>query len=169
MSFSYGDIPAGPVGELGAGRGLRVCFRTFTFDRVEVWYGSALLHVSPAAAGSSLRSNQLVEVRIGYNPSGLTVVHAGVVHVDQLAIPQWAPVQGWRFALGARSGGESDDHHVDDLVIDAGSALLATDVPVALSLNGVQFTREDIRFRYERETSEEAGFWAVSPHSTSPS
>ena len=116
-----------------------------------------------------LRTDHMVNVRIAYYPTGLTVVHAGVVHVDQLAIPQWAPVAGWRFALGARSGGESDDHHVDDLVIDAGSALLATDVPVALSLNGMQFTNEDLRFRFERETSEEAGFWAVSPHSVSRS
>ena len=36
FSFSYGDLPAGPIGELGAGDGLRICWRTHSLMRLEV-------------------------------------------------------------------------------------------------------------------------------------
>ena len=46
ISFSYGDLAQGNIGELGSGNGLRVCFRTLSLQRVEIWYANSLLHTS---------------------------------------------------------------------------------------------------------------------------
>ena len=43
FSFSYGDLPTGPIGELGAGDGLRICWRTHSLERLEVRH----LHIGP--------------------------------------------------------------------------------------------------------------------------
>jgi len=51
FSFSYGDLPAGAIGEPGAGDGLRVCFRTHMLSRVELWYRGR------AARGARLDAN----------------------------------------------------------------------------------------------------------------
>ena len=50
---------------------------------------------------------------------GLSVTHAGHAYVYRRPIHGWAPRRGWRFGLGARTGMGSDDHHVDDLLIEA--------------------------------------------------
>ena len=50
---------------------------------------------------------------------GLSVTHAGHTYVYRRPIYGWAPRRGWRFGLGARTGMGSDDHHVDDLLIEA--------------------------------------------------
>ena len=164
LSFSYGDLAPGGFGELGGGRGLRVLFRTHTHERVEVWYGHRLLHASRPPAGESLRAPAFVDVAIQYSAAagGLTVVHAGRTHCAGLAIDGWAPREGWRFAIGARSGGESDDHHVDDLVIEAGAAAEPEAAPVAVTLNGLQFGLAPQGFVYLRETAAEAGMDAAT-------
>ena len=156
-SFSYGDLPMGPIGELGAGRGLRVSLRTFTFERVEVWYGGELLLVSPVTEGATLRSSGFEPVLVSHGPDGLTVMRSGVTHAASLPIAKWDPQPGWRFAIGARSGGESDDHHIDDLLIEAGAAFVPTLAPVGLTLNGLQFTEEDVSFEYPFSTDGEVG------------
>ena len=81
---------------------------------------------------------------MSHGPDGLTVMRSGVTHAASLPIAKWDPQPGWRFAIGARSGGESDDHHIDDLLIEAGAAFVPTLAPVGLTLNGLQFTEEDV-------------------------
>ena len=186
VSFSYGDLPPGTIGELGAGRGLRVCLRTHTHQRVEVrsdlprispasplhlpctsaasplhlrcvlkvWYADALLLAAPAHT-ATLRSSEHVAVAIEYGVGGLRVAHAGHSYASGLAIPGWNPRPGWRFAIGARSGGESDDHHVDDVTVVGGSAYVPTVVPLSVSLNGLQFSPA-LSWEYGVETEEEA-------------
>ena len=155
FSFSYGDLPAGAIGELGAGDGLRVCFRTHMLSRVEVWYAGELL----AARGSmqtdgTLRGAEYVPVAISYDHlgSGLRVSHAGTTYVLRLRIAGWAPRRGWRFGLGARTGMQSDDHHIDDLLIEAGSAYRPEPVPLELTLNGLQFSSSGLSFEYPTNT-----------------
>jgi len=158
VSFSYGDLPSGNLGELGGGRGLRVCFRTYEAERhrVEVWHDGLLLHAS-FPFGDSLRvSSDFVDVLIQYDDDGLTLDYAGRSLARGLRMPRWAPRTGWRFAIGARSGGRSDDHHVDEFVIEAGSAVTAEAVRVAVTLNGLQFTEEALQFEYLPETAHEA-------------
>ena len=144
-------------------RSLRVCWRTHTHHRVEVWYDERLLHVSSNESlltwpsGHTLRSTLLVDVLVQYGPDGLTVAHKGVTHADHMAVPGWHPRRGWRFAIGARTGFLSDDHHIDDLVIEAGGAFASEAVPLSLTHNGLQFSTSPSPFVYGRETAEEAG------------
>ena len=87
--------------------------------------------------------------------------HNGITHADGLVIPGWAPEDGWRFAIGARAGAISDDHHIDDVVIEGGSAFEVEAVPLSVSLNGLQFSSH-LPFAYNRETPLEAGAGAES-------
>ena len=107
FSFSYGDLPAGAIGELGSGRGLRVCWRTHNTNAIEVWYGESLLHASSPPGGASLRGDEFVEASIEYLPTGLSVSHAGHAYVAALPIGEWEPRRGWRFGCfeGGGKGG----------------------------------------------------------------
>ena len=67
FSFSYGDLPAGPIGELGAGNGLRVCWRTHNLQRLEIWYAGELLE-AVAPPGGTLRSDSFVPVEVHISP-----------------------------------------------------------------------------------------------------
>ena len=171
MSFSYGDLSSGPIGELGGGRGLRVCFRTHTHERVEIWYADTLRHVSSNKSvltwpqGHSLRSNDFVDVLVQYSTDGLTVRHKGVTHAVGLIIEGWRPQHGWMFALGARAGQLSDDHHIDDLIIDGGAAIAPEAAPLSITHNGLQFTSAPVPFVYEVESQEESGIIHVDARS----
>ena len=161
MSFSYGDLASGMIGELGSGNGLRVCWRTHDLQRIEVWYGTSLLHTSSPPPGHSLRTEGFADVLVQYGSAGLVVTHHGLVHVTGLGIDGWHPMEGWRFAIGARTGSKSDDHHIDDLVLEAGSASEREASPLSVSLNGLQFS-SSLPFVYNRETALEAGAGAES-------
>ena len=104
----------------------------------------------------SLRQATFVDVLIEYLPSGLSVSHAGHAHVSGLSIDGWAPQQGWRFGLGARIGTDTDDHHVDDLVIDGGSAVHPQAVPLEVTLNGLQFSDGGLLYTYGKEHQAQA-------------
>ena len=47
---------------------------------------------------------------------------------------------------------ESDDHHVDDLLLEAGSAFRPEQVPLELTLNGLQFSEGGLAFEYPANT-----------------
>ena len=134
------------MGELGAGVGLRVSWRTHTHNRVEVWYGEALQHVSVASDG--LRDSEYVDVEVSYTDQGLFVSHAGVVRAQNLVIDGWAPQMGWRFAIGARTGTDSDDHHVADVLLEAGAVFHDTAVPVEVTFNGQDFSSSGLQYTY---------------------
>ena len=40
------------------------------------------------------------------------------VGLTLLALPGWAPQAGWRFGIGGRTGGATDNHWIDDLLIE---------------------------------------------------
>ena len=56
------------IGELGSGNGLRVCFRTLSLQRIEIWYASSLLRTSSPPAGHSLRADAFTDVFISTAP-----------------------------------------------------------------------------------------------------
>ena len=140
-------------------------FRTYEAARIEVWYGGLLVHVwAPPVVNGTLRTGaQFADALIEYNSTGLTVGPAGFAFAQALPVLGWAPRAGWRFALGARSGARSDHHHIDDLLIEAGSAATTGAVPVALTLNGLQFTPELLEFVYQHETADEARWHGPPP------
>lgn len=158
FSFSYGDLPAGAIGEMGAGAGLRVCWRTHTHERLEVWYASHLLHVAVPPEGSSLRRSTFVPIIVEYKRDGLSISHAAAgLSVSALRIGGWAPREGWRFGFGSRVGGDSDDHHLDDLLLEAGSAVEPEPVPLELTFNQLQYSSSGLMFTYLPESALEAG------------
>ena len=55
----------------------------------------------------------------------------------------------------ARAGSDADDHHVDDVVVEAGSAFVPTTVPLSISLNGLQYS-EELGWEYGVETADQA-------------
>lgn len=109
--------------------------------------------VVPGSWGEgTLRSDSFVGVEVAYElQAGLTVRHAGHTYVHRRPIHGWAPRRGWRFGLGARTGMGSDDHHVDELLIEAGSAYRAEPVGVELTLNGLQFSEGGLLYEYQAE------------------
>ena len=153
FSVSYGDIPSeGAVGELGVGGGLRVCMRTHTYHRLEVYVGDVLLHSAAATAiagdEDGLRDDAFVQVEVSLSGSGLTVTHDGHAYAQALRLDGWLPRRGWRFALGARTGAGSDDHHVRELQLETGAVFTDEAVPVELTLNGQDFSESGLQFTY---------------------
>ena len=68
FSFSYGDLPAGPIGELGAGDGLRICWRTHSLQRLELWYeGEQLESIAPpqVLSEATIREGTVVPGTLG--------------------------------------------------------------------------------------------------------
>ena len=150
-----------------------MCWRTWRTNRLEVWHGDSLLHSSAPPGGDPPRNDSLrspkglyVPVVVAYAAGGLQVLHDNYELVAALPIDGWQPQRGWRFGLGARTSDEGDDHFVDDLRIEAGSAVAAEAVPLEVTFNGVQFTSSGLTFAYERESDGGASPPAPAPAGT---
>ena len=50
-------------------------------------------------------------------------------------LDDWAPVAGWAFGFGARTGDRKDDHWIDDLRVQSGYLLDVGHVAFGVSLN----------------------------------
>ena len=93
---------------------------------------------------------------IEHSAAGLRVEHDGVAHASDLRLEGWAPARGWRFAFGARTGMDSDDHHVADVLLEAGAAFHPEEVPLDVTLNGQDFSDGGLRFEYGVTSSGDA-------------
>ena len=166
FSFSYGQLPAAAVGETGGGDGLRVSFLTAApcaqvDDIFEPMPGGhrlryfttvhrcAVLTVRHAhtllwnvSLDASFRSDGYQNATISFSHDGLYVQAGGRDYVPRGAIrhiPGYAPTSAWSFGFGARSGEQTDVHEIRDLSIALGTAVAATPVPLAVSLNAQQY------------------------------
>ena len=175
FSFSYGQLPAAAVGETGGGDGLRVSFLTAApcaqvDDIFEPMPGGhrlryfttvhrcAVLTVRHAhtllwnvSLDASFRSDAYQNATISFSHDGLYVQAGGRDYVPRGAIrhiPGYAPTSAWSFGFGARSGEQTDVHEIRDLSIALGTAVAATPVPLAVSLNAQQYAAVDGGFRY---------------------
>jgi hypothetical protein len=134
MSFNFApDLPAGPISEEGAGTGYSVGFDTFlnaapdTAPAIDVKVGPAYGDHSAytgnaltSAIVANLRPNVFVDAVIQLNPnSTLTVVYDGLYVISNLDLSTtgYSPVGGSLFGIGARTGGTTDNHWVDNLNI----------------------------------------------------
>jgi hypothetical protein len=128
--FAYGPLANGTISEgFVAPNTLVVQFDTYAngmqngyddqANTIEVWYGAVRL----AKAYANLRSSSYVPVEIVQQGGFLTVKHNGQTVLDQVAIPNSTLSSGtaMRFGFGARTGGLSDRHAIDNLEI-AGAA-----------------------------------------------
>jgi hypothetical protein len=154
LSFSYGLLPPGAIGETGAGLGLRVAFLTAsrcppphvldTCPVLEVRYATDLLVRVPLNA--TFRGHVFSRVLIEYSWKGLRVSHGGVeyVPVGTLYIDGWTPERTWSMGFGARSGLQTDVHEMRELSVELGALVDATTVPLQVSLNSQQYVPVDV-------------------------
>jgi hypothetical protein len=154
LSFSYGLLPPGAIGETGAGLGLRVCFLTASrcapprvtdsCPTLEVRYAThVLVRVSLDA---TFRGRTFRTASIEYTWSGLRVVYDGVEYVraGTLHIDEWGPTAAWSMGFGARSGLQTDVHELRDVDLELGALVDATSVPLHVSLNSQQYVAVDV-------------------------
>ena len=154
LSFSYGLLPPGAIGETGAGLGLRVSFLTAArcppphqlsgCPVVEVRYATELLARVPLDA--EFRWTFFRTATIEYSWRGLYIAFAGVEYIKHgtLYIDDWAPTKSWSMGFGARSGLQTDVHEMRDLYGELGSLVDATTVPLHVSLNSQQYVAVDV-------------------------
>jgi hypothetical protein len=136
FSFNFGsDLPDGPFGEEGAGTGLTIAFDTFDNGGGEApaidvkWGGNVVAH-NPAI--SPRTGDRYVDVLIGLNHNGtLDVLYDGTPAFTELPVG-YTPMAGGRFGLGARTGGSTDNHFIDDLVITVFPSPPSPEMPQAV-------------------------------------
>jgi hypothetical protein len=124
MSFNFApDLPLGTITEEGAGTGLTVEFDTFnnggadTAPSIDVLVGG-VEQVTTIFPG--LRTGAFVDAVIQLNPNNsLSVIYDGVYVYSNLDLNAYGyvPAAGSLFGFGARTGGSTDNHFVDDLSI----------------------------------------------------
>ncbi|HNQ88888.1 MAG TPA: immunoglobulin domain-containing protein [Verrucomicrobiota bacterium] len=124
-AFCFGpDINAGSnFAEEGAGSGIIVTFDTYvnadmgeTSPHIEVKYGGASVALAPFTIPQMVTS-QYEDVRIELKRNGtLSVTYKGSPVFTDVVLPGFFPTQG-QFAIGARAGGLSAQHSVDDLSV----------------------------------------------------
>ncbi len=123
FSFNFAsDLPAAVFDEGGAGTGLTVTFDTFdngTGDfpegpELRVKYGGNLVY-SRKLSNQIQTGSDYADVLIRLNSGGtLDVVYNGVVLVTNIFIA--TPFAG-QFGFGARTGGDNENHFIDNLSI----------------------------------------------------
>ena len=122
MSFNFAnDLPNGAISEEGAGNGLIVEFDTYangapdTAPSIDVKVGGAEIATMSAPG---LRANTFVDVIIQLHPDGtLAVIYDGLYAYTNLDVSALGQVSGGRFGFGARTGGATDNHFIDNLGI----------------------------------------------------
>jgi hypothetical protein len=135
MSFNFApDLPLGPITEEGAGTGYTVEFDTFlnpdgtdTAPSIDVKVGGASGDHSlftgnelASAINANLRPNVFVDAVVQLNPNNtLTVIYDGAYVYSNLdlSVSGYAPAGGSVFGIGARTGGQTDNHWLDNLSI----------------------------------------------------
>ena len=165
LSLAFGDLSEKePIGEFGAGNGLRVCFLTAEQKRIQVLYDGIVLADCPlelrySSTGLPVWHSLRVEFRMRAPAAGLAVAFDGTECVTGLAVERWAPQPGWRLGVGARSRADTpSDHWVRGLRLQVGARVHATSAPVALSFNGQQYQQSDVGFVYGAgEDADDAG------------
>jgi HYR domain/SdrD B-like domain/PA14 domain/Thrombospondin type 3 repeat len=135
-SFNWGtDLEASLAGEEGTGTGLTVTVDTWDnmeqtgeFDAapgLEIkWRGARVafdtIDPDQGLAKDFLRKNEFVDVELTVTPGGLvTFTYDGRMLTAQL--PDWTGIAGGSFVFGARTGGATDNHWIDDLSIETGT------------------------------------------------
>ncbi len=121
ISVCYaGDIPDGTFSEEGIGTGLTLSFDTYSNNpedpapSISVRYGGSEIDVQAA----TLRTGTWVPVRIEMAADGtLNLFHNSIQIFTDIPVPGYSPETGWRFAFGARTGGQNDNHWIDNYAV----------------------------------------------------
>ncbi|MGC8888286.1 MAG: immunoglobulin domain-containing protein, partial [Verrucomicrobiia bacterium] len=121
FSFNFGpdlvDSAFAPeAAENGVGSGLRVCFKFYNEDRIQIRYGQNTLVDFPTQVYGL---PDYVECTINFDEDGtVDVVWNGITIANNLQTGI-VPGPGYRFGIYARTGGENANQWLDDLQINA--------------------------------------------------
>src|SRR6266545_1220657 len=132
VSFNFAsDLPNDSFGEEGAGTGLTIAFDTFDNGNseapaIDVKSGGVTI-ASVKGILDLVRINDFVDVSINFSADNKLDLNVnGYAVYSGLFVP-FIPTEG-RFGLGARTGGLSDNHFVDNLTITTATGLPAEPV-----------------------------------------
>lgn len=132
VSFNFAnDLPDDSFGEEGAGTGLSIAFDTFNNGNgeapaIDVKSGGVTI-ASVKGILDLVRLNDFVDVSLSFSADNkLDLTVNGYAVYSGLFVP-FIPTAG-RFGLGARTGGLSDNHFVDNLTITTTTGLPAQPV-----------------------------------------
>ncbi len=120
LSFA-GDIPDDvfPYAEEGAGTGLIVSFDTYdnggeTTPDITLRYAGSDIAVHETV----LRTSSWVPIRLVMGPTGrANLYYDGILIFNNIEVIGYSPETGWRFCFAARSGGQTDNQWIDNLVL----------------------------------------------------
>lgn len=125
FSFNYADMSGSPAnnGEGGFGNGLSVCFITYSGAGgpfVQIKYAGAVIGSN---VGVTIRDASFRKCVLTVNTSNqLSLSIAGAAVITNLALPaafQSIDKTNWKFSFAGRTGGVTDSHQIDNLVINA--------------------------------------------------
>lgn len=122
FSFNFASDLSGSVfGEEGQGTGLTIAFDIYDngggeAPAIEAKAGGVVRGSVKFAKADILTGSEFVDVRIEYRDGLLDVDFKGTPVFNDLALGLPA-ISGGRFGFGARTGGENNNHWIDDLSI----------------------------------------------------
>lgn len=122
FAFSWGNDIASTFGEEGSGTGLSVCWDIYDngggeAPAIDIKVGGVVVRTTVIPKADILTGNDFVDVRIELRNGLLNVDFKGQPFYQSIPIVL-APIEGGRFGFGARTGGENNNHWIDDLSIE---------------------------------------------------
>ncbi len=117
-SFNYGVVSdSWEAHEDGIEQGLAVSIVSYGTDHVIVRYNEEELAKKELPVYDRANDGDGAEVVIACSGKHVSVTFDGEVICDRLAIPDWLPAPDWRFAWGARCGGQYMRQAITDAYI----------------------------------------------------
>lgn len=120
MSLRFGPLPDASFGEGAETNGLVISWPTYNNDTLRAFYDQVLV----AESSERQLRGQWSYVQVSVEPDGRLLVadtadNTATALID-VTIPGWAPQAGWRFGVGARTGGFTDDHAITQFSLQTG-------------------------------------------------
>lgn len=176
FSFVWGNDFQSSVafGEDGTGSGLIVSFDIYDngggeAPAIDILYGgdvvaSRKLPISAIETGAGF-----ADVIIRLQPDGtLDLQYNGQVIYNNLQLPGFAPVANGNFAFGARTGGLTEEHYIDDIRISTSTGSAPPQMSIAKSANGGLTVSWTGAGTLQAADSLAPGAWAPVTGATSP-
>jgi hypothetical protein len=146
LSFVFApDIPNSAWGPEGTGSGLVVEIDTWDNSTatspdligIDVKYGGAEIATTPLPNSFLQTGTDYIDVGIRMNSNGtVDVTYKDQVIYYQLPLPDFAPISGGRFGIGAATGGAFETHWVDNLNIAFPNVVTGPTITIAKGADG---------------------------------
>ncbi|MCA9138826.1 MAG: proprotein convertase P-domain-containing protein, partial [Planctomycetales bacterium] len=119
FSFVYGNMSDDAVfGEVYGGTGFAFSVNTYGMPGFHLYYNGSVIASDTDFTVEEIVTSAFEPVVVAVDASGLVDVQwNGHTIFSGVSLPGWDPQPGWRFAMGARTGGLSEEHVVENLSI----------------------------------------------------